>query len=163
MLKEQELSEPLPGSMQQGSGPTIHSPHTEAPTCPTPLLCSPTAAKWPRLSPTLKPPTCWLLKPTYPEGRTNLPSGAPGSGEGRAEYPVSPSWPSQCRRVTRTRLGLQATKVPLCGWSAEGRGAGPKLPSQGHSPACSGQMPGYSAENGRSFNENIYCELQNKT
>lgn len=58
---------------------------------------------------------------------------------------------------------LQGTKVPICGWSAEGRGIGPKSSPQCRSPACSSQMAGYNAETGRSSNENICCELQNKT
>lgn len=47
--------------------------------------------------------------------------------------------------------------------SAEGRKTAPELPLYCLSPALSSQMAGYNGEAGRSFNENIYCELQNKT
>lgn len=66
-------------------------------------------------------------------------------------------------RVPGTGCSLQGTKHPLCGQSAAGRGAKPELPPHYRSPAHSGQMAGYNGETGRSRNENIYCELQNKT
>lgn len=74
-----------------------------------------------------------------------------------AEY-AQPRWGGSLRPDS-----LQGTKVPICGWSVEGRGIGPKSSPQCRSPACSSQMAGYNAETGRSSNENICCELQNKT
>ena len=135
---------PIPARLPHTSHMASAPPHL--PACPTLLSCQP-------------------LKPLYPPGvyEGSFSNQVPGVQGLKAYCPGERSCTATAGQVPGTGRSLQGTQHPLCGPSAEGRGASPELPPHCHSLAHSGQMAGYNGETGRSLNENIYCELQNKT
>ena len=142
-------------------------PSCRGPQMPPSQLLSLTPATRPWLCHTWPRPTTLLPAPEDP-----LPPGVqegsfsnqvPEVQELKAYCPGKLWCTATARQVGGTGCSLQGTERPLCGQSAEGRGASPELLPHHRFPAHSGQMAGYNGETGRSLNENIYCELQNKT
>lgn len=128
-------------------------PHTSHTTSAPPHLASPHTTL-------LTAPEAPLL-PEVHEG--SFSNQVPEVQELKAYCPGELWCTATAGQVGGTGCSLQGTERPLCGQSAEGRGASPELPPHHRFPAHSGQMAGYNGETGRSLNENIYCELQNKT
>lgn len=147
-----------------GLGPTVHSPHTEGSKRPCPAL-RPTPAQSPQagllLASEAHPP---------PGMQHQVPEGSRGWGRREHSAQRSSALAALLHRASAGRVPRPARPLghlagcDSCGQSArEGELASPGAPPSLPLPSTKQPDGGTQWRDCRSFNENIYHELQNKT